>query len=134
MKVTFLGSGTSTGVPVPTCDCAVCRSDDPRDCRLRPSIVMEWNGVSILVDTSTDLRQQALRHRLSPVTIDLSPGRDETIQDLEECGLAGSIGSEQDYSLVLGYREGDVPQYRPSIWIAEADTLHFNHRRNPGNA
>ena len=54
MKVTFLGSGTSTGVPVISCDCAVCRSDDPRDRRLRPSIVMEWNGVSILVDTSTD--------------------------------------------------------------------------------
>lgn len=67
MKVTFLGSGTSTGVPVPTCDCAVCRSDDSRDSRLRPSIVMEWNGVSILVDTSTDLRQQALRHRLARV-------------------------------------------------------------------
>jgi len=67
MKVTFLGSGTSTGVPVVTCDCEVCRSDDPRDRRLRPSIVMEWGEVSVLVDTSTDLRQQALRHRLERV-------------------------------------------------------------------
>jgi phosphoribosyl 1,2-cyclic phosphate phosphodiesterase len=67
MKVTFLGSGTSTGVPVISCECEVCRSDDPRDRRLRPSIVMEWEGASVLVDTSTDLRQQALRHRLSRV-------------------------------------------------------------------
>jgi phosphoribosyl 1,2-cyclic phosphate phosphodiesterase len=60
MKVTFLGTGTSTGVPVPTCTCAVCRSDDPRDRRLRPSVLLEWDGASVLVDTSTDLRRQAL--------------------------------------------------------------------------
>src|SRR5512138_1346289 len=64
MRVTFLGTGTSTGVPVPTCDCAVCTSADPRDRRLRPSILLEWEGASVLVDTSTDLRQQALDHRL----------------------------------------------------------------------
>ena len=61
MRVTFLGTGTSTGVPVPTCDCEICRSDDPRDKRLRPSVLLEWPDASVLVDTSTDLRQQALR-------------------------------------------------------------------------
>ena len=60
MRVTFLGTGTSTGVPVLTCSCEVCRSPDPRDRRLRPSVLLEWDGASILVDTSTDLRQQAL--------------------------------------------------------------------------
>lgn len=64
MKVTFLGTGTSTGVPVPTCACAVCSSTDPKDQRLRPSILLEWDGASVLIDTATDLRQQALRHRL----------------------------------------------------------------------
>lgn len=64
MRVTFLGTGTSTGVPVPTCDCRVCSSGDPRDRRLRPSIWLEWDGASILIDTSTDLRQQALQHRI----------------------------------------------------------------------
>ena len=61
LRVTFLGTGTSTGVPVLTCSCDVCRSSDPRDHRLRPSVLMEWEGASVLVDTSTDLRQQALR-------------------------------------------------------------------------
>ncbi len=61
MNVTFLGTGTSTGVPAPTCTCEVCRSADPRDARLRPSILLRWDGSTVLVDTSTDLRQQALR-------------------------------------------------------------------------
>jgi phosphoribosyl 1,2-cyclic phosphate phosphodiesterase len=62
--VTFLGTGTSTGVPVPTCACDVCRSTDPRDARLRPSVLLQWDQATVLVDTSTDLRQQALRHGL----------------------------------------------------------------------
>ena len=64
MKVTFLGTGTSTGVPVITCNCRVCTSKDPRDNRTRPSILLEWNGYVVLVDTSTDFRQQALRHNM----------------------------------------------------------------------
>ncbi len=67
MRVTFLGTGTSTGVPVPACSCAVCRSDDPRDKRLRPSVLLQWDGASVLVDTSADLREQALRQGLRRV-------------------------------------------------------------------
>ena len=65
MNVTFLGTGTSTGVPVPTCSCDVCRSSDPRDARLRPSVLLRWDGATVLVDTSTDLRQQVLREGLT---------------------------------------------------------------------
>lgn len=67
MKVTFLGTGTSTGVPVPTCSCPVCTSDDPRDRRLRPSVLLEWEGVSVLIDTGTDLREQALTRGIERV-------------------------------------------------------------------
>jgi phosphoribosyl 1,2-cyclic phosphate phosphodiesterase len=78
LKVTVLGSGTSHGVPAIGCDCAVCRSTDPHDRRTRPSILIELhpNGPqpplaravrSILVDTSTDLRAQALANNVRRV-------------------------------------------------------------------
>lgn len=61
MKITILGSGTSTGIPMVGCHCQVCSSTDPRDNRTRASILLESGGQRILVDTSTDLRAQALR-------------------------------------------------------------------------
>ena len=61
MKLTFLGTGTSTGVPSIGCDCETCLSEDPRDKRLRVSILIEHAGKTLLVDTSSDFRQQALR-------------------------------------------------------------------------
>ncbi len=67
-RVIVLGSGTSHGVPMIGCSCAVCRSSDPRDRRSRPSIYIAVdNGPSILVDTSTDLRHQALAHGIDRV-------------------------------------------------------------------
>ncbi len=60
-RVTFLGTGTSHGVPMIGCRCAVCTSTDPRDRRWRPSIYVELPGLAVLVDTSTDLRSQALQ-------------------------------------------------------------------------
>ncbi|HQU70874.1 MAG: MBL fold metallo-hydrolase [Calditrichaeota bacterium] len=60
-----LGSGTSMGVPMAGCDCRVCRSGDPRDKRLRPSVLLEINGFRLLIDTSADYRQQMLREGIS---------------------------------------------------------------------
>ncbi|MFO0859268.1 MAG: MBL fold metallo-hydrolase [Phycisphaerales bacterium] len=62
----FLGTGTSSGIPVIGCGCDVCRSSDPRDNRLRTSACLEWTDAlgkprTVLIDTSPDLRQQALR-------------------------------------------------------------------------
>jgi len=64
MKLTFLGTGTSTGVPSIGCECETCLSDDPRDKRLRVSVLVEHDDHTVLVDTSTDFRQQALRHKI----------------------------------------------------------------------
>jgi len=67
MKVTILGSGTSTGVPMVGCRCRVCSSDDPRDKRTRASLLIQHNGRNILIDTSTDLRIQALREGIERI-------------------------------------------------------------------
>jgi len=61
---TLLGTGTSTGVPLILCKCPVCRSKNPKNKRLRASVWVQVNGKSILIDTSTDLRQQALRAKI----------------------------------------------------------------------
>ncbi len=62
MRVTFLGSGTSTGVPVVGCRCRVCTSTHPRNQRLRQSVSIEARGKHFLIDTTPDLRLQLLRH------------------------------------------------------------------------
>ncbi len=64
MKVTLLGCGSSLGVPVIGCDCAVCTSKNPRNTRTRVSVLVETERVNLLIDTSPDLRQQALRHNI----------------------------------------------------------------------
>ncbi|WP_044173752.1 MBL fold metallo-hydrolase [Flectobacillus major] len=64
MKITFLGTGTSQGVPVIACNCEVCRSLDYRDKRLRVSIHIEVDGKSLVIDAGPDFRQQMLRERI----------------------------------------------------------------------
>jgi phosphoribosyl 1,2-cyclic phosphate phosphodiesterase len=65
LKVTFLGTGTSQGVPVIACDCPVCSSLDYRDKRLRSSIHLDIDGKSLVVDTGPDFRQQMLREKIN---------------------------------------------------------------------
>lgn len=64
MKVTFLGTGTSMGIPMIGCRCKVCNSDDPKDKRLRTSVWIENEGMNIVIDTGIDFRQQALREKI----------------------------------------------------------------------
>jgi phosphoribosyl 1,2-cyclic phosphate phosphodiesterase len=67
MRITFLGTGTSNGIPVIGCRCPVCRSDDPRDHRTRTSAVVEANGTVMLIDTSPELRLQALANDVTHI-------------------------------------------------------------------
>ena len=64
MKITFLGTGTSQGVPVIACDCMVCLSQDARDNRLRSSILIQTEKTSVVIDTGPDFRQQMLREKV----------------------------------------------------------------------
>jgi phosphoribosyl 1,2-cyclic phosphate phosphodiesterase len=61
LKIRVLGSGTSSGVPTIGCSCAVCHSTDPRDTRLRPSILIRSGNTNIVIDTTPDFRAQVLR-------------------------------------------------------------------------
>nr|WP_320115211.1 GPMC system MBL fold metallohydrolase [uncultured Desulfuromonas sp.] len=67
LTITILGSGTSSGVPVIGCNCPVCRSLDARNTRMRCSALLAWGDYRVLIDTATDLRQQALIYQMDRV-------------------------------------------------------------------
>jgi phosphoribosyl 1,2-cyclic phosphate phosphodiesterase len=64
MEITFLGTGTSQGVPVIACNCKVCKSNDLKDKRLRTSVMISFNNKNIVIDTGPDFRQQMLRENV----------------------------------------------------------------------
>ena len=65
--LTVLGSGTSMGVPTIGCACAVCHSSDPHDRRTRPSVLIQYGGKSVLIDTTPDFREQAIREKITQI-------------------------------------------------------------------
>lgn len=67
MKVTFLGTGTSTGVPVVACNCEVCTSNDPRDKRYRTSVMLSYGSSNIVIDCGPDFRIQMLKHKVEDI-------------------------------------------------------------------
>ncbi|MBC7391508.1 MAG: MBL fold metallo-hydrolase [Opitutaceae bacterium] len=67
MKLVFLGTGTSQGIPVIGCSCQVCQSSDFRDKRLRVSVLFQIGSTNIIIDTGPDFRQQMLRERISKI-------------------------------------------------------------------
>jgi len=129
VTVTILGSGTSTGVPVPACSCAVCTSRTPQNQRTRCSILISCDDRNILVDSSTDLRQQALREKITHIDAVLythtHADHVNGIDDLRPFNLiSGSTipihGSQEDMDVlrrVFSYifDNGDEPGYRPRL-------------------
>lgn len=100
MKLTFLGTGTSTGVPQIGCDCEVCRSTDPRDKRLRCSALLQTaDGRGILIDCGPDFRTQILEAG--------SPSVDAVLLSHIHYDHVGGIDDLRPYS----YREGGLPVY-----------------------
>ncbi|MFY9573117.1 MAG: MBL fold metallo-hydrolase [Blastocatellia bacterium] len=103
MKVIFLGTGTSVGVPSVGCECSTCLSDDPKDKRLRTSVLIEHQRHNIIIDTSTDFRQQALRIGLKHLNAILF-----THSHADHCfGL--------DDTRPIMFRDGAIPVYATNV-------------------
>lgn len=122
MKLVVLGSGTSSGVPIPTCPCDVCRSDDPRDRRTRTSAWLTWGRTSIVIDTSSDFREQALRFDI--------PSIDAVLYTHAH---ADHILGLDDLRVYNWHRGGPIPAYasaetcaavRRTFWYAFEDDGH----------
>jgi len=112
MKVTFLGTGTSTGVPEIGCHCEVCCSRDPRDHRLRTSVLVETDGKRILLDCGPDFRWQMLKHGIEH--------------------LDAVLLSHEHYDHVSGLDDLRPFVYRNDLKIyAETDVVEAIHTRLP---
>jgi len=133
LKLTVLGSGTSTGVPVLGCHCAVCSSSDPRNNRTRCSVLLEWSGHKVLIDTATDFRQQALREGIEQIDSVLfthaHADHVHGIDDLRTFTLrtGNAIPAYADRGVLdrlkglfsYIFSESDAPGYRPRLQVNE---------------
>jgi phosphoribosyl 1,2-cyclic phosphate phosphodiesterase len=120
MKVTFLGTGTSTGVPVIGCTCRVCTSGDPRNRRLRPSLLLEWDTRKILVDSSSDFRQQALQHRIDRLDAVLyTHSHADHVMGLDDLRI---YNFRQRADLPVYGSAGTLQDLRRTFWYAFTDT------------
>ena len=138
MNITVLGSGTSVGVPTIGCHCPVCTSEDPHDRRLRPSVLVRWDGHAVLIDTTPDFRQQALAahiERLDAVLIthahadhimgldDVRPLNFRTPGPLLVYGAANSIATIRrtfQYIFETGPTESSIPKIETRAFDGES--------------
>lgn len=142
MEITFLGTGTSGGVPLIGCQCKVCKSADPRDNRLRTSILITTPDLKIVVDCGPDFRQQMLREDVRSIDAILMthPHKDHTggLDDIRAfnfinrkaidiyCDLATELGIKDQYSYV--FTDNDYP-YLPRMKFIRIDDepFHIGH-------
>lgn len=141
MRLTLLGCGTSVGVPAIGCECATCASPNPKNKRLRASAWLQAdNGASLLIDTSPDLRQQALRHRIPKVdgvlythahadhTLGLDDLRIYNFRQKQAIPVYGSARTLTDLKKTFWYvvEREDYPGSRPGIEFHERPPEPFD--------
>lgn len=117
--LTILGCGTSTGVPIVGCRCKVCLSRNPKNKRLRASVWLQTRGRSLLIDTATDLREQALRHRIFHV--------DAVLYTHPHADHVGGIDELRTYNFL---QKSDLPIYG-NAWTLEELTTRFPYIFKP---
>jgi len=132
MKLTFLGTGTSTGVPTLGCHCRVCESPDPHDKRTRCSVLLEFDGRVVVIDTAPDFRFQALRERIERLdAVVFTHAHVDHVMGLDDirvfCFRQGAIPIYADahcmaniqrifkYVFDANYPAGGIPKLEPRI-------------------
>jgi len=96
LKITFLGTGTSQGVPVIACQCAVCKSKDVRDKRLRSSVLISYKGQQFVIDTGPDFRQQILRENVNHLDfVLLTHGHKDHVAGLDDIRAFNHLQNKQ---------------------------------------
>jgi phosphoribosyl 1,2-cyclic phosphate phosphodiesterase len=146
VRLIFLGTGTSHGVPMIGCDCAVCTSADPHDKRTRPSVVVEFDGCSVLIDTSPELRLQCVANdirRVDAVLLthahaDHLAGMDDLRRfnwlaqsALDIYGTADTLAVVRRMFAYVFDDDPDYPSYKPALElrpIADAPLEILGHR------
>ncbi|QQY10032.1 MAG: MBL fold metallo-hydrolase [Candidatus Xiphinematobacter sp.] len=122
LELTFLGTGTSSGVPVIGCDCEVCRSQDPKDYRLRPSILLRTEQICLIVDTPPDFRAQCLRANIRSMDAVLYTH-----------AHSDHILGFDDLCHFLKFKNSDTPIYGVSETLTGIKRMFFYAFREAGN-
>jgi len=126
MKVTFLGTGTSVGVPAIGCDCATCASTDSRNKRLRSSVLLSHGEARILIDASFDLRQQALREKLNRLdAVLLTHGHADHVFGLDDIRM---YNYHQRRSVPIYATARTASQVRRTFWYVFQESTDASSR------
>ena len=124
MKITFLGTGTSQGIPIIGSDHPVCLSDDPRDKRLRVSVLIEWDDYAYVIDCGPDFRQQMLVNRVKRI--------DGILFTHEHADHTAGIDDIRPFF----FRQGDIPIYAHKRVLTQLqkrfDYIFASENRYPG--
>ena len=141
VRLTFLGTGTSHGVPMIGCDCPVCRSDDPRDRRTRPSVVIESAGTRVLIDTAPELRLQCVACNVNHIDAvlythahaDHVTGMDDLRRfnwlsggPIRCYGTPPTLAAIRRMFAYIFEDEPDYPSYKPAVELVPIDVEPFD--------
>ena len=141
MKITFLGTGTSNGIPMLACDCSICTSANPKNKRLRASVLITDDaGNNLLIDASADFRQQALRHNIKNIdTILITHVHADHVFGLDEMRRFNQIHKKNIPLYIKPEFDSELRQifsyiYCPPLQLGGGVSQIVNHPATPGQS